>query len=307
MGKSKETNTPYWVQIYQRSLKEVQEWFDLKKTIVRFVLIAVVLVVGLVRWGGVNFAFAQVQNLLLPELITIIVLILINPIVAVPHMFWVAAKRDSEQRKILSASEGPIENAISLDVDNDFRDNDGNQIVSIKVKNLMDDELVCYASAKSIVKWIEAGREKSEDISFITHAGSLFSWSGGSNQGHKNILPDLIERVNVAEGKERQMRFLLQYNMGYFEQYANAMFILEIEIGGKMNNRWIKPYKFVGNLEFHKAEQFSFLPQQEDQWLGSDTDGNYNIDLSQYEPYDDISYRLLILKQGDPRGGTIEK
>jgi hypothetical protein len=145
MGKSKETNTPYWVQIYQRSLKEVQEWFDLKKTIVRFVLIAVVLVVGLVRWGGVNFAFAQVQNLLLPELITIIVLILINPIVAVPHMFWVAAKRDSEQRKILSASEGPIENAISLDVDNDFRDNDGNQIVSIKVKNLMDDELVCYA------------------------------------------------------------------------------------------------------------------------------------------------------------------
>lgn len=89
--------------------------------------------------------------------------------------------------------------------------------------------------------------------------------------------------------------------MEYFEQYANATFILELEIGGKLNNRWIKPVQFVGNLEFHKAEDFSFLPEQEGKWTGSDTDGNLDIDLTSYAPYDDISYRLLVLKQGDPR------
>lgn len=301
MGKEKEKDVPYWTQIYQRSHKEVQEWFDLKKTILRFVLIAVVITIALIRWGGVDFAFMQAQDLLLPELIAIFILILINPIVAIPHMFWVAARRDREQRMLLAAGEKPIEHAISIDIDNEFRDNDGYQIVSIKVKNLMEDELVCYASAKSIVKWIEAGREKSEDISYITHAGSLFSWSGGSNQGHKTILPGLTERINIAEGKERQMRFLLQNNMEYFEQYANAMFILELEICGKLSNRWIKPVQFVGNLEFHKAEHFSFLPREEGKWIGSDTDANLDIDLTPYTQYDDISYRLLILKQGDPR------
>ena len=97
------------------------------------------------------------------------------------------------------------------------------------------------------------------------------------------------------------MRFLLQNNMEYFEQYANATFILELEIGGKLNNKWIKPVQFVGNLEFHKAEHFSFLPQQEDKWAGSDTDGNIDIDLTPYSPYEEISYRLLVLKKGDPR------
>jgi hypothetical protein len=302
----KEKETPYWIQIFLQSQKEVREWFDLKKTILRFMVITLVLIIALIKWGGVNFAWAQVQNLLLPELVAITILIFIVPIAAIPHVFWVAARRDSEQRKLLKAGEKPINNAVVLEIDNDYRDNDGNQIVSIKVKNLLDDELVCYASAKSILKWIEAGREKSEDISFITHAGSLFSWSGGSNQGHKIILPGLIERINIAEAKERLMRFLLQNNMEYFEQYANAMFILELEIGGKTNDRRIKPVPFVGNLEFHKAERFSFLPEQEYKWTGSDTDGNTDIDLTRYKPFDDISYRLLILKEGDPRD-TLQK
>ena len=135
----------------------------------------------------------------------------------------------------------------------------------------------------------------------MTHAGSLFSWSGGSNDGKKTIFPGLSERVNIAQGQDRKMMFLLQNNMEYFEQYANSTFILEIEIGGKVRDKRIKPVNFIGNLVFHKAEHLSFFPEQEGKMIGSDTDGNTNIDLSQYELYDETSYRLLKLSEGDPR------
>lgn len=209
----------------------------------------------------------------------------------------------TENQKLLQLSESPIEDAIELEIDNEYRDNDGNQIVSIKVKNLLNDDLECYASAKSITKWIEGSKslEKNENLSQLTHAGSLFSWSGGSNEGKKTIFPGLSERVNIAQGHDRKMMFLLQNNMEYFEQYANSTFILEIEIGGKVRDKRIKPVNFVGNLVFHKAEHFSFIPEQEGKMIGSDTDGNTNIDLSQYEPYDKASYRLLKLNEGDPR------
>jgi hypothetical protein len=303
----------YRQEIWKNALLEARKKYDtrtdIKRTILGILLLLLVVIVVVIYglWDKNQSIPLYIWGIFGANILTICATPFLVYIDAYFNMWNIAAQRDHDQRKLIEASNAePIPNAIAIEIDNDYKDNDGRQIVSIKVKNQKNEELICYASAKSIIKWIEAGREKNEDLNILMHAGSLFSWSGGSNQGQKTILPNLVERINIAQGEERKMMFLLQNNMEYFEQYANATFILEIEIGGRLNNKRIEPVLFVGNLEFHKAEHFSFLPQQEDRWTGSDTDENINIDLSQYKQYDDISYRLLVLKQGDPRK-TIEK
>ena len=73
----------------------------------------------------------------------------------------------TEHQRLQKISANLLENAIELEIDNDYRDNDGNQIVSIKVRNRLDDDIECYASARSIIKWIE-GSKSLEKIFYRT-------------------------------------------------------------------------------------------------------------------------------------------
>jgi hypothetical protein len=54
----------------------------------------IVIGVALWQWGGVKFALIQSIPLLLPEAIFVIIIVFFVPIIAVPNMFWVAAKLD---------------------------------------------------------------------------------------------------------------------------------------------------------------------------------------------------------------------
>lgn len=128
-----------------------------------------------------------------------------------------------------------------------------------------------------------------------TRNGSLFSWSGPSNEGEVSIKPGKDRILKIAEGRGRDLIFMLQ-NLEY-RQVDNATYIFEIEIGGKIFDKPIEPHKQKFHVSFEKVDE-AFVAR--DGRTFGPTDNSSKLLADGFVEYDTGSYRKLQIRKVIP-------
>ncbi len=129
-----------------------------------------------------------------------------------------------------------------------------------------------------------------------TRNGSLLSWSGGSDDGEISIKPGKHEILKIAEGRDRDLVFMLQ-KLEY-SQTVNGTYRFEIEIGGKIFDKPIEPHKQKFYISFDKLDK-TFLGGEAKPY-GSTDSNSTSVVKEGFIEYSKDSYRKLQIRKVTP-------
>ncbi len=244
---------------------------------VLFTFLVFIFLLGIGWWNKTESIPGFIWALFGANVFTIVATYLAVPIVAYFDRWNIAAEMDAEKEQIISKLEAQLvvtEIDVDLAVSPQEKSLNGDSYIMISVTNNESKAVSCRVEVHGI--YDETGKNIKREVS---QYANLFSWSGGSQNGTKEILAGLDETANLVVRRTNAYGIYFLFHENTDTNWKKGgIYKIDVEINGKIGKIDFVGRRVIINFEYIEKEESDgygqFFNRGKLKLLGWNTDEN---------------------------------